>query len=312
MDGGPSVVAIGGGTGLPVVLRAARSYAKSVTAVVTVADNGGSSGRLRRDLGILPPGDIRNCLVALADERSPLVDVFQYRFEKGSGIAGHAVGNLIIAALAGVKEDFADAIEAAGCMLGACGSVLPSTLTNVTLYAETGRGGRVVGQARVARTKKPIGKVFLDPEDPPAYGKTVEAIKEADQIVIGPGSLYTSILPNLLVPEIARGVCESKAKRVFVLNSMTQVGETSLCGAADHLKALTDHCGKAIDTVVANIADGQPDGLAPVEGKRHLIRPSAASIVEMGYDVRVADVADDEDPSKHDPDKLAEVLKTLV
>lgn len=309
----PSVVALGGGTGLPAVLRAVRRYAGSVTAVVTVADNGGSSGRLRRDLGILPPGDIRNCLVALADEGSPLVDVFRYRFQNGGGIAGHNVGNLIIAALSDVHEDFVGAIDAAGRMLGVCGRVLPSTISDVSLSALTKAGGRISGQIRVARTKKPIVRVSLDPPSPEAYPETVEAILEADQIVMGPGSLFTSIIPNLLVPEIRQAIRDSKARRIFVMNIMTQPGETSLCSAVDHIAALQAHCGeRVVDVVLANVADGEPVGLVPIDGKSHLIRPCSAELEAMGYEVVVADLMKTPHSGAHNVDKLSAELEKLL
>lgn len=309
MNAGPSVVAIGGGTGLPIVLKAAMRYASDITAVVTVADDGGSSGRLRRDLGILPPGDIRNCLLALADESSPLAGVFNYRFTGGQGIVGHALGNLIIAALTEVRGDFAVAIDEAGKMLDIKGRVLPSTLADVTLNAVTARGGRVVGQKRIARMKKPIGMVALEPADPPAYEETVEAILRADQVIVGPGSLYTSILPNLLVPQVLEAVRESRARKIFVMNSMTQEGETSLLSATDHITALRKHCGDGIiDVVIANVADGEAEGLGPATGKRHLIRPCVDTIEAIGIRVIVSDVACAEDPGRHDPDKLATVL----
>lgn len=312
MDG-PSIVAIGGGTGLPVVLRAVRKYAGTVTAIVTVADDGGSSGRLRRDLGILPPGDIRNCLVALADERTPMAKVFQYRFGCGGGIAGHSVGNLIIAALADIRGDFAKAIDDAAKILGACGRVLPSTASSVSLRATTARGGRVVGQRRIARIRKPIARIFLDPPDPPAHPETVEAILKADQVIVGPGSLYTSILPNLLVPEVREAMAATKAKKVFVMNVMTQPGETSECTALDHIEALMRHCGEVIvNAVLANVADGEPEGLAPAEGGRHYIRPCAEKIESMGLRVTVADVVDETEPSRHDVDKLSGALKELL
>ncbi len=311
--GGPSVVAIGGGTGLPIVLRAVREYAGAVTGVVTVADDGGSSGRLRRDLGVLPPGDIRNCLVALADEDALLARVFQYRFERGGGIAGHSVGNLIIAALADMRGDFAKAIEDAAVIVGARGRVLPSTTSSVSLRAVTVRGGRVTGQRRVARIRKPIDRVFLDPPNPPAHPETIEAIKAADQVIVGPGSLYTSILPNLIVPDIRRAMVAAKAPKVFVMNVMTQVGETSLCTAADHVAALVSHgAGEAVDVVLSNVADGEPNGLAPAPKGRHYIRPCAEEIESMGFRVAVADVIDESDPARHDPTKLARALKGLL
>ncbi|MCL5291895.1 MAG: uridine diphosphate-N-acetylglucosamine-binding protein YvcK [Actinobacteria bacterium] len=309
---GPSVVAIGGGTGLPVVLKAVRSYTDRVTAVVTVADNGGSSGRLRRDLGILPPGDIRNCLVALADE-SPLAEVFQYRFQSGTGIAGHTIGNLIIAALADLRGGFPEAVDEARKMLEVEGRVLPSTTSDVTLYAVTKAHGKITGQIRIAKTRKPLIKVALEPLEPPAHRETIQAILDADQVVIGPGSLYTSILPNLLVPGVRRAVCETRARRIFVMNVMTQVGETSLLSATDHITALFSHCGKeVVDVVLANVADGQPTGLVPLDAGVHLIRPCTQAIESMGLRVVVSDVIDDAAPSKHAVDKLARELAKLV
>ena len=203
MSGTRRAVAIGGGTGLPLVLRCLVDLGFATSAVVTVADDGGSSGSLRRELGILPPGDIRNCLVALAQPGHPLAEVFQYRFPAGEGLAGHALGNLIIAALAEIEGGFAEGIDAAGVLLGCRGRVLPSTLTDVVLSAEDECGDRITGQANVARSTAPVHRVHMDPHEPPAYPPAIEAIGAADLVVIGPGSLYTSVIPNLLVAGVA-------------------------------------------------------------------------------------------------------------
>lgn len=311
---GPAVVAIGGGTGLPVILRGVRGYASSVTAIVTVADDGGSSGRLRRELSMLPPGDIRNCLVALANDPLSLSALFQYRFRRGEGLTGHNLGNLIIAALCDIRGDFASAIDEAARLLACEGRVLPSTLEDVTLCAVTRQGDQISGQVAVAQTPRPLREVSLSPPEPHAPAATVQAIGSAGQIVIGPGSVFTSILPNLLVPDVRRAVLDAPAKKVYVCNVMSQRGETDLFTAYEHVEALVQHCGEGIiDSVVVN--DRQPPAdslLAYNERGLFIVDPDADRISELGLEVLLADVIDERDPVRHDPQKVGEVLQLLA
>jgi uncharacterized cofD-like protein len=289
------VVGIGGGHGLATTLRAARLYADDVSAVVTVADDGGSSGRLTSELGIPPPGDIRNCLVALANG-GPLAEMFQHRFTTGT-LQGHPIGNLVIAALAEMRGDFAKAVDEAGELIGADGKVYPATTDLVQLSALV-EGGVVDGQVAVAQTQAPIRSVHLRPSAPAAYPQAVYAILGADQVVIGPGSLFTSIIATLLVPGIGKALLDTRARRIFVCNARPQAGETEGFDVVDHLAALVRHAGEgSIDAVVVQ----SPPSGSPVS------LPSG-EWPYPGIELIEADVA----PSgTHDPECLAKVLASL-
>jgi uncharacterized cofD-like protein len=292
------VVGLGGGHGLAASLSAARFYADEITAVVTVADDGGSSGRLTRELGIPPPGDIRNCLVALAGDHD-LARLYQHRFTHGA-LTGHTMGNLLIAALAEMTGDFAAAVEEAGRFLEAEGRVLPATTALVRLGAHV-EGGTVTGQVAVARSKRPIFEVYLDPADPPGHPAAVEAIRAADQIVLGPGSLFTSLIATLLVPDIRRAVLESAATKIFVCNNRIQKGETEGLTASAHVSALVSHLGEqCLDAVILQAPQLEPDGVADDLGA---LAPATFQAVR-------ADVSDQ--AGGHDPAKLAQVLEDLV
>lgn len=291
------VAGIGGGHGLATTLKAALKYADEVTAVVTVADDGGSSGRLTAELGIPPPGDIRNCLVALADG-SPLGEMFQHRFTAGA-LEGHPVGNLVIAALAQMRGDFAAAVEEAGRLLGSAGKVFPATTSLVALEALVD-GGEVKGQVAVANSPAPIRSVHLDPPDPPALPAAVEAIMDADQVIIGPGSLFTSLIATLLVPGIRDALQRSGARRVFVCNARTQPGETEGMDVAAHLDAIFHHCGPGtIDAVIAQ-SPAVPGGVpvVPEDWPWHDV------------ELVPAELSDAE--GLHDPGRLAAALRGLI
>jgi uncharacterized cofD-like protein len=303
---GRSAVAVGGGTGLPLVLRLMLRAGLDATAVVTVADDGGSSGALRRELGVLPPGDIRNCLVALADPASELAPLFQYRFDRGAGLAGHALGNLIIAALADTEGGFAEAVAAAGRLLGARGRVLPSTLIDVVLSGRDGAGRLVTGQARVAESDDPVERVCLEPTTPAGYPPALDALRSADIIVIGPGSLFTSIIPNFLVDGVAAAVRESSAHRIYVCNVANQRGETSGFDAADHVEALMRHgLEGCIDTVL--VSTGHLSEEAGVSAGASEV----SRIEALGPRVVTADLTSSEDPHRHDPDRLYAALAVV-
>lgn len=306
-------VAIGGGTGLPIALKCLKQYANEITAIVSVADDGGSSGRLRRDIGILPPGDIRNCLVALAKDEQ-MSRLFKYRFVQGDGIAGHSLGNLIIAALADLYGSFEDSIRVASKLLSVQGRVLPSTTGNVTLRATTYDDEPVIGQVKIAQTTKPLKRVYLEPADVEAYPEAVEAILKADQVLIGPGSVFTSILPNLIVPGIGRALAESKAIKVYICNVLTQPGETDLFTACDHVAALVDH-GSAdwLDVVIVNTRP-LPDKelLSYAENRRYPVSITTENIKTLGINLVLADVLDENNPACHDANKLASILRELV
>ena len=221
---GPRIVAIGGGTGLSVLLRGVKAYTDNLTAIVTVADDGGSSGRLRRELGVLPPGDFRNCLVAMSDSEPLVRDLFQYRFKQGDGLEGHSFGNLFIAAMTSVTGSFEQALLESSQVLAVHGQILPATLANVRLSARLTDGAVVHGESSITERGGSIDQIFIDPQDADAYPKAVDAIKQAQLVLIGPGSLYTSILPNLLVSEIGDAISESAAAKVYVCNVATQKG----------------------------------------------------------------------------------------
>ena len=290
------VTGIGGGHGLAATLRAARLYADSVDAVVTVADDGGSSGRLTRELGIPPPGDIRNCLVALADD-SDLARLYQHRFASGT-LTGHTVGNLMIAALTERSGDFAGAVAEAGRLLGARGRVHPCTTELVEMVAEVD-GGVVEGQVAVARTTARIQAVHLTPRDPVAHPPAVDAVLDADQVVLGPGSLFTSLIATLLVPGIREALRATRARRVFVCNTRMQKGETEGLDVTAHLEALLAHAGpEVVDAIVVQIPRLGSDGLTLNE----------AALDASGIEVIRADVA--RPNGNHDPERLAAVLRT--
>ena len=292
------VVGLGGGHGLAASLRAARLYASEITGVVTVADDGGSSGRLTRELGVPPPGDIRNCLVALSGDQD-LAELFQHRFDSGA-LTGHTIGNLVIAALSERTGDFAEAVRCAGELLKVDGQVIPATTELVTLLARV-NGGEVKGQVAVAQTRAAIQAVYLEPPDPPAHPSALKALAEADQIVLGPGSLFTSLIAALLVPGIRSALQGSKAKRVFVCNARMQKGETESLDAASHVQALLAHAGAfCVDTVVVQAPELPTDG----------VQVDLKALEFLGVEVVAADVATAD--GAHDPVRLADVLRGLA
>ena len=238
LNRGPAIVAIGGGTGLSTLLSGLKRYSSNLTAIVTVADDGGSSGVLRRELGVQPPGDIRNCLAALATEEPLLTRLFQYRFRAGTGLEGHSFGNLFLSALTAITGSLESAITASSRVLAVQGTVVPATTADVKLWAELEDGRRIEGESQIGHATSPIVRLGCTPERPPALPKALEAIANADLIVLGPGSLYTSLLPNLLVPELVNAISRSKAPRLYVCNLMTQPGETDGLDVEGHLRAI--------------------------------------------------------------------------
>ncbi len=238
LNRGPSIVAIGGGTGLSTLLSGLKRYSSNLTAIVTVADDGGSSGVLRRELGVQPPGDIRNCLAALAREEPLLTRLFQYRFRAGGGLEGHSFGNLFLSALTAITGSLETAITASSRVLAVQGQVVPATNADVRLWAELENGERIEGESRIGHAPSPIVRLGCIPERPPALPRAIEAIAHADLIVLGPGSLYTSLLPNLLVPELVAAIARSKAPRLYICNLMTQPGETDGLTVEGHLRAI--------------------------------------------------------------------------
>jgi uncharacterized cofD-like protein len=305
---GLKVAAIGGGTGLPSVLRGLKSYTSNLTAIVTVADDGGSSGRLRRDLGVLPPGDLRNNIAALADDESLMTRLFQHRFSQGD-LGGHAFGNLFISALSGVTGSLESALVETERVLNITGRVFPATMQDVVLVAQV-RTGAVVqtvrGESRISQANGQIEQISLLPEGIVAYAGSVEAIATADLVIVGPGSLFTSILPNLLVPEISTALRETRARKIYVCNIAMQPGETDNYTVADHVLALEKYIGRGIfQIILANHA--YPVANAGPNTRYVRPAPDRHEILQR-YDVRYADLVDEERPWRHDPQKLAAAI----
>lgn len=313
---GLRVVAIGGGTGLAVLLRGLKLHVgeaiEELTAVVTVSDDGGSSGRLRRDFGVPPPGDIRNCIVALADDEALLSRLFQYRFVGGEGLAGHSFGNLLLTALTGITGDFYQAILTAESILSVRGRILPATLTDVRLSA-TGQSGQVYrGESAIGASGEPIDKLTMEPTAAGAFPAAVQAIGNADLVLLGPGSLYTSIVPNFLIPGIRRAVRQSDGRKVLLLNLMTQPGETEGMDGAEHYRAVSHYLGGDVldrvlvhrgEPAVSQLATYADQGASPV---------ASGGDSDFGGAVRVArDLLAEGDLVRHDPTKLAAAVLEL-
>ena len=306
---GPKIVTIGGGTGLSTMLRGLKNYSANITAIVTVADDGGSSGRLRRELGVLPPGDFRNCIVALADAEPLMSRLFQYRFGQGSGLDGHSFGNLFIVAMSGITGNFEEAIRESCRVLAVRGQILPSTLENVTLCAEFEGAVHVLGESKISAASTPIQRVYLQPERPAAFPEAVRAILEADIVVVGPGSLYTSILPNLLVDGIAKALASTDALRIYACNVATQPGETDEFHASDHVEALLRHIRKdSIDVVLAN--SNQGGSIKPEWHVQH-VGPDVEAIERLGVEVALFDVVDPNNALRHSPERLTAAIAQL-
>ncbi|MGI6262380.1 MAG: gluconeogenesis factor YvcK family protein [Succiniclasticum sp.] len=314
LSNGPAVTVVGGGTGLSTLLRGMKYITGNCTAVVTVADDGGSSGRLRQELGIIPPGDLRNCLVAMAD-REPLMErVMQYRFKGDSALAGHSLGNLFLAAIAETEGGMEEGLKAASQILKIRGHVIPSTLSNIQIRADMADGTSVLGESEITNAGKKIVRLHMVPADAPATKSAVQAIRDADVLIFGPGSLYTSVLPNLLVPGIREAVLASKAFKIYICNVMTQPGETDGYGAYDHVKALIDHVGKQfLDYVIVNDQDISDEQKRMYRAKgQEYVTPDIQKIEQLGIKPIPTRLISKEDMVRHDPQKLAMVLISLI
>jgi len=310
---GYKIVAIGGGTGLSTLLRGLKRYTSNLTAVVTVSDDGGSSGRLQKELGILPPGDIRNCLVALADDEAMVTDLFRYRFSEGEGLTGHSFGNLFLAAMTGITGNFDRAIKESSRVLNIKGRVLPSTLERVRLCATYADGTLARGETTISAGHAPIAKLTLDPPRVEPLAEVLTAIAEADAIVLGPGSLYTSILPNVLVDGIAEAVAQANCAKVYICNVMTQPGETDGFSASKHVKTLLEQAGARVcDYAIVN--EDPPKLLleAYAEEGQIPVVPDVAAIEALGIRAVRASVISETDTVRHDPQRLADVVLKLV
>ena len=310
----PRVVALGGGTGLSTLLRGLKRHTGSITAIVTVTDDGGSSGRLRAEMGVLPPGDIRNCLVALADAEPLMKQLFDYRFNSGGPLSGHNFGNLFIAAMSEIMGDFELAVKESSRVLLVRGEVLPATLDDCILGALLSDGREVLGETLVGTSTSRIDRVFLRPAGPKPLPEALRAISEADAIVLGPGSLYTSVMPNLLVDGMADAIASSKAVKIYVCNVMTEPGETQGYAAQDHLAAIFRHAGPdVVDWIIINdapISDGMMrkysyEGAEPVGWDRKVLESMGVRVVE-------GPVASQTELVRHDPDAIAQEVMALV
>lgn len=310
---GPKIVAIGGGTGLSTLLTGLKEYTSNITAIVTVADDGGSSGRIRKQFDILPPGDIRNCLVALADASSMMRDLFQFRFEDGSELAGHSFGNLFITVMTRITGDFEKGVRETSKVLALRGQVIPSTLAKVTLCARHLDGSVTEGENQIPKTQKKISRVYLKPESADTTPEAVKAILGADIIVLGPGSLYTSILPNLLISGIKDSLIASRAIKVYVCNVMTQPGETDGFTASDHISTLINHSDpRVLNYCIVNTGRLQAEILERYgQEKAYQVVNDRRKIESMGYRVIEDDTISMDNFIRHDPIKLAKIILTL-
>jgi len=312
---GPKIVTIGGGTGLSVLLTGLKEYTANISAIVTVADDGGSSGRIRQEFDILPPGDIRNCLVALADAPALMRDLFQFRFDTNSELCGHSFGNLFITVMTRLTGDFEKAIKETSKVLALRGQVIPSTLNKVMLVAQHKDGSVTEGEDKIPKAHLPINKVYLKPEASDATPDAIKAIKEARIIVLGPGSLYTSIIPNLLIREIRDAVAASSAIKVYVCNVMTQPGETDGYSASDHIKVLVNHSNpRILDYCIVNTGEIPQEILKRyAHDNSYLVINDRKRTENMGYRVVEDDVGIvEDDVVRHDAAKLAKIILGLV
>ena len=306
---GPRIVAIGGGTGLSTLLRGLKGYSANITAVVAVADDGGSSGQLRKQLGIVPPGDIRNCIAALADAEPLMTQLMQYRFPAGSGLDNHAFGNLFIAAMTAITGDFEEAVRESNRVLAVRGQVVPATSVPLNLSAQLVSGRHLYGQVGIAAAEERIERVFIEPADVRATGEALERILEADMIVIGPGSLFSSILPNLLISDVRDALAAASGLKVYVCNVATQRGETENLTASEHLHALFDHIGDdLIDYVVIN---RDTDARHPEGWRAEPVKVDFRRLEELPVVIVEEDVIDPNNAHRHDPAKLATALMRL-
>jgi len=314
LNRGPAVTVIGGGTGLSVLLRGIKSVTSNITAIVTVADDGGSSGRIRQDLGMIPPGDLRNCLVALADTEPLMEKLFQHRFGGTGGLAGHNFGNLFIAAMTEVLGDVEQALKESSKVLAVRGRVLPASTQTVRLWAKMTDGSIVEGESQIPLVNKRIERVYLHPEETMPVESSLEAIRDADAIILGPGSLYTSILPNLLVRGVADTLRKSQAVKIYICNVMTQPGETDGYSASEHVQAILDHVGPGvIDYVVINnqnVAEELQQKYA--DQGAYPVKNDAEKVETMGIKVTQADVINETNLVRHDPLKLSRTIVSMI
>lgn len=308
------VVVIGGGTGLSAILRGLKKKNIDLTAIVTVTDDGGSSGKLRTELNMLPPGDIRNVMISLANTEPIMEQLLQYRFQQGGSLAGHNLGNLLLAALQEITGDFVLAIKELSRVLAVKGQVLPSTLQKVVLTAEYEDGTFVQGESNIPIPGKRIKRVFIEPDHADPLDEAIEEIKNADAILIGPGSLYTSIIPNLLVDQLKKTILSAKGKIIFICNVMTQPGETDYYTAYDHVKAIEDHVGQRfIQYIVVNEEEIPEEIIFQYQLKdAHPVKSDKDLLLKNGYEVIADHLLNYRAYLRHDADKLAEIVINIL
>ncbi|MEE9500119.1 MAG: YvcK family protein [Candidatus Omnitrophota bacterium] len=314
LEKGPRIVTIGGGTGLSTLLHGLKEYTSNITAIVTVADDGGSSGRLREEFDVLPPGDIRNCLVALADTEPLMEKLFQFRFADGKDLKGHNFGNLFITAMSKVTGDFEQAIKASSKVLAIRGSVVPATLTRVVLKALHKDGTETVGESKIPEKKSPIEKMYIKPSDSRPTIEALEAIKKSHAIILGPGSLYTSIMPNLLIGGMYDAIKQSRAIKIYICNVMTQLGETGSYKVSDHIKAIIAHTGEGVmNYCIVNTGKVPPKLLERYkEENAYPVIVDEEEIRKSGCEIVKANVIDTKDFVRHDSHKLAKIIIDLL
>ncbi len=311
---GPRIVVVGGGTGMPNVLSSLKHYTSNLTAVVTVADDGGSSGRLRKDFGTPPPGDIRNCIVALSDQETLLNDLFQYRFKDHGDLKGHSFGNLFITVMREITGDFGKAVEESSRVLATRGTVMPVSFEPMTLQAKLKNGKMIFGESNISHSRFPIEQVLLKEKNIRPNKEVLKAILEADAVVLGPGSLFTSIIPNLLIKEVAETIALSRAIKIYVCNVMTQPGETDFFSVSDHVKAILKHTGPGfIHYVIANKEKVPSKLLARYEkhGQEPVVMDEAA-VDELGVKMVKKNLLHREDYVRHSPEKLGKAIIRLL
>ena len=311
---GLRVAAIGGGTGMPAVLRGLKHFTSNITAIVTVTDDGGSSGKLIRELDMPPPGDVRNCILALSNTEPLMEKLFQYRFMVEGDTRGHPFGNLFLAAMTDITGDFQEAIRECAAVLSVRGEVVPATMSLCRLKAEMADGSVVYGESHINRYGSAIRRLHIEPGDVKALPTAIAAIMNADIVIIGPGSLYTSIITNLLIPGIADALRATRARKVYVCNTMTEAGETNKYTASDHVKAMSDHAGDGLfDTIIVNSSEIPRSLLdAYIKEGASRVQYDRRALDETGLEVLEADVASAGEHYKHDPIKLGKAIMSLI
>jgi len=306
----PKIVSIGGGTGLSTLLRGLKKFRADLSVIVTVTDDGGSSGRLREELGVLPPGDIRNCMIALSEDEHLMSRLFRFRFNSEGGLHNHSFGNLFLTAMAGVTSDFAEAVRLTSEVLAIKGVIYPSTNSNVQLCAELEDGSRVRGETRITASRKRIRRVRLDPADAHPLPDALDAILAADLITIGPGSLYTSLIPNMLVNEMINSIRASRATKIYIQNIMTQPGETDRYSASEHVEALAEHCGGILfPNVLLNNGRPSPEILRKYTAEHAaLVATDRDRLRSLNLRLVERDLLAEDGVIRHDPDRVARAV----